>query len=65
MAAMRGYPSLAVLTAMVHDETSGEVDVDGDGRPVIRYAMTEPDRAQLAKGLVACARLLLAAGAAR
>jgi choline dehydrogenase-like flavoprotein len=63
MAALRAYPRLAVLTAMVHDETSGEVDVDGDGRPVLRYAMTERDRAQLAKGLVACARLLLAAGA--
>ncbi len=63
MAALRAYPHLAVLTAVVHDETSGEVDVDSDGRPVIRYAMNEPDRRQLAKGLVACARLLLAAGA--
>ncbi len=63
MAAIRAYPRLAVLSAMVHDETSGEVDVDGDGRPVIRYAMTERDRGQLAKGLLACARLLLAAGA--
>ncbi len=63
MAAMRGYPNLAVLTAMVHDETSGEVAVDADGRPSIRYAMTERDRQQLAKGLQACARILLAAGA--
>jgi choline dehydrogenase-like flavoprotein len=63
MAALRAYPRLAVLTAMVHDETSGEVDVDGDGRPVLRYAMSEADQRQLAKGLVACARLLLAAGA--
>jgi choline dehydrogenase-like flavoprotein len=63
MAAMRTYPNIAVLTAMVHDETSGEVSVGDDGRPVLTYAMTEPDRAQLARGLVACARLLLAAGA--
>lgn len=63
MAAMRAYPNLAVLTAMVHDETSGEVLAGDEGRPVLRYAMTEGDRAQLAKGLVACARLLLAAGA--
>jgi choline dehydrogenase-like flavoprotein len=48
---------------MVHDETSGEVAVDSEGRPVLRYAMTEGDRRQLARGLVACARLLLAAGA--
>jgi choline dehydrogenase-like flavoprotein len=63
MSAMREYANLAVLTAMVHDETSGEVDVDDDGRPVIRYVMTEPDRQQLAAGLAAAARLLLAAGA--
>jgi choline dehydrogenase-like flavoprotein len=63
MAAMRGYPNIGVLTAMVHDETSGEVSVGPDGRPVLDYTMTAADRAQLAKGLVACARLLLAAGA--
>jgi choline dehydrogenase-like flavoprotein len=63
MASMRAYPRLAVLTAMVHDETSGEVDVASDGRPVLRYRMTEPDQRQLALGLAACARILLAAGA--
>jgi choline dehydrogenase-like flavoprotein len=63
MRAMRDYRHLAVLTAMLHDETSGEVDVDEDGDPVIRYRLIEPDRAALARGLVACARLLFAAGA--
>jgi choline dehydrogenase-like flavoprotein len=63
MAAMRGYPNLACLTAMVHDETSGEVLAGPDGRPVLRYAMSHADQGQLARGLVACARLLLAAGA--
>jgi choline dehydrogenase-like flavoprotein len=48
---------------MVHDETSGEVGVGAEGRPVLRYAMNERDRGQLALGLSACARLLLAAGA--
>ncbi len=63
MRAMRTYGKLAVLTAMVHDETRGEVDVADDGRPVLRYWMNEPDRAQLARGLAACARILFAAGA--
>lgn len=63
MAAMRSYKNLAVLTAMVHDETSGEVSPGADGRPIIRYAMLESDRRQLALGLVGCARLLFAAGA--
>jgi choline dehydrogenase-like flavoprotein len=63
MAAMRDYNHLAVLTAMVHDETSGRVMVTREGRPVLQYAMSESDRGQLAKGLIACARLLFAAGA--
>ena len=36
MRAMRQYGHLAVLTAMVHDETAGEVAVDEDGEPIIR-----------------------------
>jgi choline dehydrogenase-like flavoprotein len=63
MAAMRAYPNLAVLTPMVHDETSGEVLVDDGGSPVLRYVMSAADVAQLAQGLAACARILLAAGA--
>jgi choline dehydrogenase-like flavoprotein len=63
MTSMREYPRLAVLSAMVHDETSGQVLVDRDGRPILRYAMSEADRGQLARGLAACARLMLAAGA--
>jgi choline dehydrogenase-like flavoprotein len=64
MATMRSYPNLAALTAMVHDETSGEILLNAEGRPVIRYEMVERDRRQLAAGLAACARLLFAAGAA-
>ncbi len=63
MRAMREYGNLAVLTAMVHDETAGRVTVDSDERPSIEYEMLASDRAQLAKGLVACARLLFAGGA--
>jgi choline dehydrogenase-like flavoprotein len=63
MRAMRDYPRLAVLTAMVHDETAGRVTVTRDGRPKLSYAMLPSDREQLAIGLRACARLLLAAGA--
>jgi choline dehydrogenase-like flavoprotein len=62
MSAMRRYRHLAVLTAMVHDETAGRVYVSGD-RARIRYRMSDGDRAQMGKGLKACARLLLAAGA--
>ncbi len=68
MRAMRAYPRLAVATAMVHDETRGRVTITSGGgafgpRPVVEYEMTRGDLAQMAKGLVACARILLAAGA--
>ena len=64
MRAMRNYRKLAVLTAMLHDETAGEVAPrDPGGTPKIRYELVESDRAALARGLVACARILFAAGA--
>lgn len=63
MRAMRDYGRLAVLTAMVHDETSGHVYLARDGRPALRYPMLESDSAQLALGLRGAAEILLAAGA--
>ncbi|WP_394839590.1 GMC family oxidoreductase [Pendulispora rubella] len=63
MRAMRDYGKLAVLTALVHDETEGRVVLGAGDRPKIRYVMNDADRAQLGKGLVACARILFAAGA--
>lgn len=63
MRAMRLYRRLAVLTAMVHDETAGRVTAQPDGKPRLSYAMEPSDRLQLAKGLRAAAQILLAAGA--
>ena len=63
MRSMRQLNNLAVVTAMVHDETSGTVSVDGAGRPRLDYALTEADRRQLALGLHAGAKILFAAGA--
>jgi choline dehydrogenase-like flavoprotein len=63
MRAMRDYPRTVGLAAMVHDEAEGRVYLDDDGRVRLAYAPTEADRAQLALGLRACARILLAAGA--
>ncbi len=62
MRAMRDYRHYAVLSAMLHDETSGQIMV-GEDAPVLRYRMIESDRAALARGLVACGKILFAAGA--
>src|SRR5262245_27921734 len=57
------YRRLAVLVAMVHDESAGRVTVSAGGRPKLAYALGEADARALAAGVAACARLLLAAGA--
>jgi len=51
-----------VFVAMLHDETMGEVSVDGD-RPKIRYALTDGDARALHAGMKGVAQLLFAAGA--
>lgn len=62
MRSMRDYPRMAVLAAMVHDETEGNVYVSGD-RARIAYRPSRPDREQLALGAREAARILFAAGA--
>ncbi len=63
MSMMRSYRHFSVLTAMLHDESMGEVYLGSEGRPALRYEMNRSDRLQLQKGLRACAELLFAAGA--
>jgi choline dehydrogenase-like flavoprotein len=50
---------------MIHDRTPGRVRPDGDFGVAIDYWPDADDRAQLVKGLVACVKLLFAAGARR
>ncbi|MCK6529391.1 GMC family oxidoreductase [Myxococcota bacterium] len=62
---MAGYAHLAAFSTMLHDHTAGTVRPDGDLDVSIGYRPDEADRRELAFGLAACARLLLAAGARR
>lgn len=62
-ALMERYAHLAVLTAMLHDDTAGIVEPKGDLDVAITYEPTRADRAELMFGLARCAELLLAAGA--
>lgn len=62
-AMMQRYPHLAVLTALIHDLTRGEVRPDGDLGLTIDYWPDQGDREELAHGLWGCAKLLFAAGA--
>jgi choline dehydrogenase-like flavoprotein len=60
---MRAYPRTAVVAAMLHDETRGEVGADRHGRPKLRYELSPDDAAALWRGVHAAAEILLAAGA--
>jgi choline dehydrogenase-like flavoprotein len=62
MRMMRQYRHVAIIAAMVHDETAGRVRWD-DGRMVLDYELNKADGAQLGIGLREGARILLAAGA--
>lgn len=64
-ALMGRYAHMAVFTAMLHDETAGVIEPDGDLGLSMRYELNPGDRAELARGLSLCARLLFAAGARR
>lgn len=60
---MSAYERLAVFTPMVHDLTAGRVRPRGDLGVRIDYEPVEADLREVAFGVVACARLLFAAGA--
>ncbi len=62
---MKDFKRIAAISPMVHDHTVGRVDPRGDFGVSIDYWPDEADRAQLRRGLVEGARILLAAGAAR
>ena len=62
---MLRYRNIAVLTAMLHDESSGRVSAKRDGRAKIEYTLSDADVVQLARGIRACAKLLFAGGAKR
>lgn len=64
-AIMERFAHLNALTNMLHDHTRGTVAPNGDLDLTIDYWPDADDRRELVRGLVACARLLFAAGARR
>lgn len=62
---MNRYAHMAVLTAMLHDETAGAVDPDGDLGLSIDYTLDRAQYDRLAESISTCAKLLFAAGARR
>lgn len=62
---MSWLPRISLLGVLLRDRDSGEVRVGRDGRPVVRYRLSDHDTARLRTGTEAAARALEAAGASR
>ena len=62
---MKRYSNLAVFSAMLHDESKGEITPIGDLDFSIQYELNKNDEKELKEGLIACAKLMFASGAKR
>jgi choline dehydrogenase-like flavoprotein len=62
---MQRYANIGVFSAMLHDETRGVVEADGELDVSIEYWPDEADQRELVLGLWALVHLLFAAGAQR
>lgn len=60
---MKRYPNLAVFSAMLHDESNGEIYPIGDLGFTISYELNKRDASELRDGIIACTKLMFAAGA--
>jgi choline dehydrogenase-like flavoprotein len=59
------YPRLGLATMMLHDRTSGRVELDTGGRVSISYHLNDEDRTDLLDGLRRLADIHFASGAER
>jgi choline dehydrogenase-like flavoprotein len=62
---MRALPHTTGVGALLRDRDPGEVRIGRDGEPIVRYRLSDFDRANLRTGLDGAAQILEAAGARR
>ncbi|MBI4518954.1 MAG: GMC family oxidoreductase [Deltaproteobacteria bacterium] len=59
------YPRLGLAAVMLHDRSSGNVELDNSGGATVNYQLSDEDRAALAEGMRRLADVYCAAGAER
>jgi choline dehydrogenase-like flavoprotein len=59
------YPRLSAAAVVLHDRSTGSVEVDGSGRATVTYQLNDEDRSALADGMRRLADVYFAAGAER
>ena len=62
---MKQYHRMVGILVLMHDQSSGAVAVDRNGRPQITYTLDAKERQLMAEGMQHCAEILFASGAQR
>jgi choline dehydrogenase-like flavoprotein len=62
---MQQYHRMVGILVLMHDQSSGQVQVDRQGRPQITYTVNAKEQQLFAEGLRHCAEILLAGGATK
>jgi len=60
---MQQYHRMVGILVLMHDQSSGQVQIDANGRPRISYALTEREQQLFGEGMQHCAEILFASGA--
>jgi choline dehydrogenase-like flavoprotein len=60
---MQNYHRMVGILVLMHDQSSGTVQIDRRGRPQIRYTVNAAEQQRFAEGLQHCAEILFASGA--
>jgi choline dehydrogenase-like flavoprotein len=60
---MKNFHRMVGILVLMHDQSSGAVDIDRSGRPQITYTVNANEQRLFAEGLRHCAEILFASGA--
>ena len=60
---MRNYHRMVGILVLMHDQSSGRVEIDRHGRPQISYSVNDKEQQLFVEGLQHCAEILFAGGA--
>jgi choline dehydrogenase-like flavoprotein len=60
---MKNFHRMVGILVLMHDQSSGQVQIDRNGRPQISYTVNPREQELFAEGMKHCAEILLASGA--
>ncbi len=60
---MKNFHRMVGILVLMHDQSTGQVMADRNGRPQISYTLNENERRLMAEGMKHCAEILFAGGA--